>query len=71
MSDLSPERQHDILEQRPASVGAMLLEQVKASGDREAFRFRRGDHWESLSWNDVGDRYWEILQDACQRFARR
>ena len=32
-----------VLAERAPSVGAMLLEQVKASGPREAFRYLEGD----------------------------
>ena len=35
---------------RPASVGAMLLNQVKESSSKEAFRYIEGDRWVSLSW---------------------
>ena len=56
---MDADAQHDVLEQRPASVGVMLLEQVKASGDREAFRYRRGDRWESLSWAETKDAAFE------------
>ena len=50
----------DILATRPASVGAMLLEQVKASADREAFRFLRNGEWVSLSWAETKDQAFEI-----------
>ena len=50
----------DILATRPASVGAMLLEQVKASADREAFRFLRDGRWVSLSWSETKDQTFEI-----------
>src|SRR3954468_8258074 len=51
---------NDIVAQRPASVGAVLLEQVKASGDREAFRHKQGDRWVSLSWTEVKDAAFEL-----------
>ncbi|MGI8456695.1 MAG: AMP-dependent synthetase/ligase [Propionibacteriaceae bacterium] len=44
------------LAERSASVGAMLVAQVAASGAREAFRYPEGDRWTSLSWNDTSDR---------------
>ncbi len=50
----------DVVENRPASVGAMLLEQVRASGEREAFRHRQGDRWVSLSWTATRDAAFEI-----------
>ncbi|WP_091178211.1 AMP-dependent synthetase/ligase [Microlunatus flavus] len=50
----------DIVAQRPSSVGAMLLEQVKASGDREAFRHKQGGRWVSLSWTETKDSAFEL-----------
>jgi long-chain acyl-CoA synthetase len=44
------------LAMRPTSVGAMLLDQVKASGPREAFRYPENSRWVSLSWNQTKDR---------------
>lgn len=43
------------LARRPSSVGQMLLDQVAASGPREAFRYLDGDRWVSLSWNQAKD----------------
>ena len=40
---------------RPATVGAMFLEQVAASGDKEAYRYPVGESWASLSWNETRD----------------
>jgi len=51
---------NDILAQRPASVGAMLLDQVEASGDREAFRHLAEGRWVSLSWRETKDAAFEI-----------
>ncbi|GAA2099352.1 AMP-dependent synthetase/ligase [Microlunatus panaciterrae] len=45
---------------RPPSVGAMLLEQVRASGPREAFRYLDGKNWVSLSWDQTKDRVFEL-----------
>ena len=55
-----PDQAQDILAQRPTSVGAMLLEQVKASGDREAFRHKVGDRWVSMSWTETKDAAFEL-----------
>jgi long-chain acyl-CoA synthetase len=52
MSETMEER----LAMRPTSVGAMLLDQVKASGPREAFRYPENGRWVSLSWNQTKDR---------------
>ena len=43
------------LMQRPASVAAMLLEQVAASADRESFRYLEGTQWVSLTWSQLKD----------------
>ncbi|AKT42550.1 glycosyltransferase family 4 protein [Chondromyces crocatus] len=51
----------------PEALAKALAEAADRSWDPEALR----GTVESLSWNDVGDRYWAILQDACRRFARR
>ncbi len=45
---------------RPASVGAMLLEQVKASASKEAFRYLEGERWVSLTWTQTKDKAFEI-----------
>jgi long-chain acyl-CoA synthetase len=44
------------LAERPPSVGAMFVEQVKQSGPREAYRFRDGERWVSLTWNETRER---------------
>ncbi len=44
------------LADRPPSVGAMFLDQVAASGPREAYRFLQGDRWVSLTWNETKDK---------------
>jgi len=51
---------NDIVAQRSASVGAVLLEQVKASGDREAFRHLEDGRWVSLSWTETKDAAFEL-----------
>lgn len=45
---------------RPASVGVMLVEQAKASGAREAYRYLDGDRWVSLSWEQTRDKTFEL-----------
>jgi long-chain acyl-CoA synthetase len=44
------------LARRPPSVGAMFVEQVQASGPREAYRYLQGDRWVSLTWNETRDK---------------
>ena len=50
----------DLVAQRPSSVGAMLLEQVEASGEREAFRYLREGRWVSLSWAEIKEQVFEL-----------
>jgi long-chain acyl-CoA synthetase len=57
---IDPAHASDILAQRPASVGAALLEQVKASGEREAFRHLQGGRWVSMSWTETKDAAFEV-----------
>ncbi|MGA8208838.1 MAG: long-chain fatty acid--CoA ligase [Nocardioidaceae bacterium] len=45
-----------LVEDRPPSVGRQFLDRVAESADREAYRFPRGDGWESLTWRETGDR---------------
>ena len=45
---------------RPASVGAMLLEQVEASASKEAFRYLEGERWVSLTWTQTKDKAFQI-----------
>ncbi|MBA8796106.1 long-chain acyl-CoA synthetase [Friedmanniella endophytica] len=45
---------------RPSSVGEMFASQVERSGPREAFRYRDGDRWVSLSWSETRDRVYAI-----------
>ncbi|GAB2595741.1 long-chain fatty acid--CoA ligase [Microlunatus antarcticus] len=59
-SEQHPDRADDIVAQRATSVGAVLLEQVKASGDREAFRHLVGGRWQSLSWTQTKDSAFEL-----------
>ena len=49
-----------LLASRQASVAAMLLDQVRASGGREALRYLEGDRWLSLSWDQVKQRTFEL-----------
>jgi long-chain acyl-CoA synthetase len=45
---------------RPASVGAMLLNQAQASSSKEAFRYLEGDRWVSLSWTQTKDKAFQL-----------
>src|SRR5215203_4478482 len=46
--------------QRPASVAAMLLDQVQASSSREAFRYLEGERWISLTWQETKDKVYQL-----------
>jgi long-chain acyl-CoA synthetase len=46
--------------QRPASVAAMLLDQVRASSSREAFRYLEGERWISLTWQETKDKAFQL-----------
>jgi long-chain acyl-CoA synthetase len=48
------------LAQRPPSVGAMMLDQVQASGSKEAFRYLEGDRWISLTWQETKDKTFQL-----------
>ena len=47
---------HDLtaIDNRPANVARQLLDRVAASPDREAYRFPRGEAWESQTWRETG-----------------
>jgi long-chain acyl-CoA synthetase len=45
-----------LLASRPASVGAMLLDQVAANPSKEAFRYLEGERWVSLTWAETKDK---------------
>ena len=38
------------------NVAVLFLDRVEASSDREAFRFPRGETWESVTWRQAGER---------------
>src|SRR3954453_17898403 len=37
------------------NVGVQFLDRVAASADHEAYRFPRGEVWESVTWRQAGD----------------
>ena len=49
---------HDVsfIENRPPNVAVQFQERVKASSHREAFRYPKGETWESVTWGEAGDR---------------
>jgi long-chain acyl-CoA synthetase len=42
------------------TVSELLLDRIAATPDREAFRYRAGTEWRSLSWAEVGKRVRDI-----------
>ena len=44
------------IENRPANVAVQFQERVAASSDREAFRYPRGESWESVTWGEAGEK---------------
>jgi len=48
--------QDNRVDARPSSIGRMFLDRVAASAGAEAFRYRVGEDWRSLSWRETGDR---------------
>ena len=49
---------HDLtaVENRAPNVGRQFFDRVQASPNREAYRFPRGEQWESVTWKETGDR---------------
>ncbi|HET6626180.1 MAG TPA: long-chain fatty acid--CoA ligase [Nocardioidaceae bacterium] len=49
---------HDLtaIENRAPNVGRQFFDRVEATPDREAYRFPKGDTWESVTWRETGDR---------------
>jgi long-chain acyl-CoA synthetase len=56
-----------VLAARPASVGAMLVNQAQASSSKEAFRYLEGDRWVSLSWSETKDKAFQLAAAAGAR----
>jgi long-chain acyl-CoA synthetase len=49
---------HDtkFLDDLPQNCAVQFWDRVESSGNREAFRFPKGDAWESVTWRQAGDR---------------
>jgi long-chain acyl-CoA synthetase len=49
---------HDtsFIDSMPANVAVQFLDRVRTSPDREAFRYPVGEAWESVTWQQTGDR---------------
>src|SRR5919107_3300343 len=44
------------LDTMPANVAVQFFDRVAKTPDAEAFRFPRGEAWESVTWQQVGDK---------------
>jgi long-chain acyl-CoA synthetase len=44
-----------VIENRAPNVGRQFLDRVEATPDHEAYRFPRGETWESLTWAQTGE----------------
>src|SRR3954451_24877813 len=44
-----------VIENRAPTVGRQFLDRVKKSPHREAYRYPRGERWESQTWQETGD----------------
>src|SRR3954464_10461445 len=51
----SPSVDASFVDQMPQNVAVQFLDRVAASADHEAYRFPRGEGWESVTWRQVGD----------------
>jgi long-chain acyl-CoA synthetase len=56
MSQSTASRDLSAIENRPANVGLQFFDRVKKTPGREAYRFPKGDTWESVTWQETGDR---------------
>jgi long-chain acyl-CoA synthetase len=45
-----------VIENRPATFSRAFFDRVAKTPDREAYRYPVGDHWESVTWKETGDR---------------
>ncbi len=51
---------HDVLEGRGPSVGALFRDRVARSGNRDAFQYFKDDHLEHVSWSETRDRVYAL-----------
>jgi long-chain acyl-CoA synthetase len=49
-------RDTSFVDQMPQNVAVLFWDRVTESGDNEAFRYPRGEAWESVTWKQTGDR---------------
>ncbi len=50
----------------PKNVAVQFLDRVRKSPDREAFRFPRGEAWESITWRETGERVQKLAAGLIQ-----
>ncbi len=56
MSSAAVDYDMTVIENRPSNVGQQFFDRVRNSPDLEAYRYPRGDTWESLTWKETGDK---------------
>ena len=44
-----------VIENRAPNVGRQFFDRVSATPNREAYRYPKGEHWESQTWQETGD----------------
>src|SRR6187200_608555 len=44
-----------VIENRAPSVGRQFFDRVSATPNREAYRYPKGERWESQTWRETGD----------------
>ena len=49
-------RDTSFVDTMPQNVAVLFWDRVAESGDHEAFRYPRGEAWESVTWKQTGDR---------------
>ena len=49
-------RDTSFVDRMPQNVALLFWDRVAESGDHEAFRYPRGESWESVTWKQTGDR---------------
>lgn len=52
---MSVQTDSSFIDRLPANVAVQLLDRVKQSPDREAFRYPQGEDWKSVTWQEAGD----------------
>jgi long-chain acyl-CoA synthetase len=56
MSTSAVRYDYSVIDNRPPTVGRQFLDRVRATPQREAFRYPVGEEWESVTWQETGDR---------------